>query len=180
MIKKPAVGSLGAGLLALIGLGDRKFREAALRAFEFLVREYGLTAPEFETDVYGAKLTYRGPIVAVRVTWDKQEDMVEVYVVRLRNGDLPLLVEEPQDWIYLSALLLIRAPHLVPVLVERTGRTLRNIDRVLAAGAAALREYGQDALAGDPAVFAEFYARYPQPRKRREWYLQGNKGAVRS
>jgi hypothetical protein len=162
------------GLLAVLGLGDRKYREVADRAFRFLIEEHGFASPEFKTDVYGASLVYRGPTVAVDVAWDKQERLVEVYVIRLRDGEIPLLVEEPQDWIYLSALLAIRAPHLVPALTERIGRTLGNVERILTAAAESLREHGRDAMAGEPGVFAEVFARYPQLRRRREWYQRSS------
>jgi hypothetical protein len=164
------MGELSRVLLAWVGLGDRTFRDAATKAFGSLARDYDLAAPTFEADVFGAALTYRGTSVAINVTWDKQENLVEVYVVRLRNGELPLLVEEPQDWIYLSALIKIRAPELVPLLTQRTSRSLSSIDRILKAAADALRAHGDDALRGDPAVFAEIFAHYPQIRKRREWF----------
>ena len=153
--------------------GARRFRVNATRAFRFLCDEHGFGDPEFQTDVFGDTLTYLRNDVAVRVILDKQDRYLEAYVIRLRNGHIPLLVEEPQDSIYLSNLLAIRVPQLKPAMREKIDAGSGHLPGALSAAASALREHGKDALAGDPSIFDEVARRYPQPRgPRHEWFTR--------
>lgn len=81
--------------------GRRRFQAEATEAFRFL-REDGLGEPEL----------------------DSREHDLEVYVIRLHEGRVPLLVEEPEDRIYLTDLLAIRAPQVMPVMLERIGNVI--------------------------------------------------------
>lgn len=99
--------------------GARRFRVNAAQAFRFLCDVHGFGDPQFQSDTFGDTLTYLRKGVAVRVTLDKQDRYFEVYVIRLRDGHVPLLVEEPQDRIHLSNLLAIRAPQLTRAMREK-------------------------------------------------------------
>ena len=154
----------------LPGFGGRRFRSHAIAAFEFLTRELGFSEGVFQSDFFGDTLTYSRSDVAVKVSLDKRDRYLEVYVIRLRDGQIPLYVEEPQDWIPLSNLLATRGLEPLPSARE-THSASDDLPNALIAAASALRQYGRDALAGNPSIFAEIARRYPQPRRRREDYV---------
>ena len=158
-------------LLVVTGVIDRRFRNEAKGAFAFLREELGIDEPQFHADAFGATLTYHGQDIAVKVALDKSEYSIDVYVIRLRDGEIPLLVEEPQDWIYLSSLVAMRAPELTSSWDRVVDGSSEHLRRHLSAAADALRTYGRDALAGDSAVYKETAKRFPQPRRRRQDYV---------
>lgn len=130
------------------------------RHFGFLTR-YGFARTDVDTSNWWAvRVTYRSRRSALAVIRSYEFDRVEVELMRLVDGELPghpvfVVDSVPVHRFLADDLLVLRRPDADEVLARQRGVSDREIEAQLAFWSKALREHGQDFLAGDLGVLDE-------------------------
>ena len=147
---------------ALGALGERtptgdaaRFGGEVERAFSFLVAEHSLTPPVVVDTALATTVTYRNATTGVVASADWRDGLVEVFVIRLEDGDVPVYVDTEQtNW--LSPDWLVNTP-----IRDDIGPRSQHLGHLLDRYADALRRC-TDVLHGDFDLFEAALARSAQ------------------
>jgi hypothetical protein len=132
--------------------------------FGFLESIYGFRVTQVDaSSVWNNRVTYQTATTGVYVDSNAEFGRVEVSLVRLLDGELPLypifvrrdtvLHEFPLDW-----LLMVRARHLLSELRAAKGLNDEQVEKSLKLLAGAVNDYAADVLRGDFSIFAALEA----------------------
>ena len=149
------------------------FDQECRSAFLFLVEQYSFEClPLTETWPFrGYQISYLSASVAVQVSLDRMDELVEVFLKRLIEGKVPdypafIELDKPLNVFFLDDLIELRDP---PLKVEQKAGTPLTEDRLkscLWSYAEALKRCGTDVLRGDLHVFEQL-ERLVKNRKRK-------------
>jgi hypothetical protein len=130
------------------------FKEACTDELNFLTEKYGFVLAELGEDPGGLSAIYTNATTALKVSFERHENHIFVYVIKLKNGKIPLYLEYPENWDYAEGLLSILAPNL-KLRQKELGDWLtpQDMKEVIRDYAKALAKYGHDVFSGDFSIF---------------------------
>ena len=140
---------------------SRYFEDACRRAFKFLEAKYGFAVIQASTDPAEAHITYANDTTAVDIRYELKDNVIFVYLVRLRDGKLPadlfqIRPGKPIDRHEIGSLIELRCPSLR--LAQSSFRypfSKKDFEIILFRYADVLKKYATDILGGNFSVFAE-------------------------
>jgi hypothetical protein len=137
----------------------RSFVEEAEAALRFLRDDHGFEAPVVEDVPFAVWVTFTGQTAAVKAAFDTRDRLVEIFLVKLVDGELPPYDETEAthyiDTVSLAAL--ARGDEPSPHAYRLQSLTRDELSRVLRWHADVVREFG-DILGGDFGRFEEAIA----------------------
>ena len=128
----------------------RVFVAEATSSFRFLSAEYTFEGPFVDDGPFAVWMVFKGLATGVEVAYDTRDDLVETFLVRLVNGDLPPY-DETEETHYVgteSLAPLERAQDRWLADANLTDRTHDDFRRVLGSAPGVVGEFG-DVLRGD-------------------------------
>ncbi|HEU4783181.1 MAG TPA: hypothetical protein VFS83_07575 [Ktedonobacterales bacterium] len=127
--------------------------------FGFLETTYGFHFANVDgSSWWQTTVRYDSPLLAVRIDNSVEFERVEVWLIRLVDGQLPeypifINPDTPFNYVILDRALQVRAPQEAEGLLELKGLEDEQVERSLVFLADALRVYCDDVLRGDFAIF---------------------------
>jgi hypothetical protein len=142
-----------------------QFIAEASSAFRFLTGgEYGFEGPLVEDVPFAVWVVFKGQHTAVKVAYDTRDQLIETFLVRLVDGDLPPYDEtEATHYVGTESLAAVSARERSLADATPSHRTSHDFRRVLAWHADVVEEFG-DVLHGD-------FDRFDQAIAERETYI---------
>jgi hypothetical protein len=125
------------------------FVTEATSLFHFLMDEYGFHGPIVEDVPFAVWVVFNGREAAVKVAFDTRDRLIETFLVRLVNGDLPPYDEtEATHYVGTESLAALSARELALADATLARSTSEDFRRVLGWHADVIQEFG-DVLRGD-------------------------------
>jgi hypothetical protein len=127
--------------------------------FSFLETAYGFHVASADgASWWQTTVRYDSPLLAVRIDNSVEFERVEVWLIRLVDGQLPeypifINPDTPINYVILDRVLQNRAPQEAERLLELKGLSDEQVDRSLVFLSDMLRAYCDDVLRGDFAIF---------------------------
>src|SRR3989338_2997121 len=138
----------------------RSFDDACKRTFKFLEAKYGCSVIEATTDPAESHITYANDTTAVDIRYELKDNVIFVYLIRLRDGKLPADLFQIRsgkliDRHEIGSLIELRCPSLR--LAQSSFRypfSKKDFEIILFRYADVLKKYATDILGGNFSVFA--------------------------
>lgn len=138
-----------------------KFEQLTRKHFKFLEQEFGFEATYYKSTPFSEEVAFKNETTGVQLIFEPRDKCFLVLLSRLETGQFPnypifIGNERKINFFYLNDLLSLRSPELElhPKLIGNN-RSDGELSKVITEHAMALRQYGQDILAGDFSVFDE-------------------------
>ena len=134
------------------------FEKECRKCFKFLEEEFAFKPPKRQRTHMSPSLTYQNDTTAVEVSLEPLDGGVFVLLSRLINGKIPeypifVTREMTLHSYYLDDLVNLKMPDTPVRETSEDPLDEREVKKLLAQGAAQLRELGGDILRGDFSVF---------------------------
>jgi hypothetical protein len=134
------------------------FLTEARSSFRFLTDEYGFQGPLVEDVPFAVWIVFKGPATGVKLAYDTRDQLIETFLVRLVDRDLPPYDEtEATHYVGTESLAALSGREWAFADGTVTRRTSEDFRRVLGWHADVVQEFG-DVLRGDFSRFDQAIA----------------------